>query len=53
MFNRLYLKQKKLLKAAISDNFYLAYNSGFYFTPEDINTVDEKGNCALYYVTKF
>jgi len=27
----------------------MAKNSGFNYYPEDVNAIDEKGNCALYY----
>lgn len=48
----LLLKQKKLFYGAKQGSLQIVKNSGFIFYPHDINSLDEKGNCPLYYVTK-
>ncbi|KAL4456256.1 hypothetical protein ABPG74_014217 [Tetrahymena malaccensis] len=48
----LLLKQKKLFYAVKQGNIQIIKNSGFIYYPHDVNTLDEKGNCPLYYATK-
>ncbi|EAR96332.2 IQ calmodulin-binding motif protein (macronuclear) [Tetrahymena thermophila SB210] len=48
----LLLKQKKLFYAVKQGNIQIIKNSGFVYYPHDVNTIDDKGNCPLYYATK-
>ena len=48
----LLLKHRKLLEAAIKNNFYMISNSGFIFYKHDVDVRDKNGNCALYYTAK-
>lgn len=48
----LLLKHRKLLEAAIENNFYMVGNSGFIFYKHDVDVRDKNGNCALYYTAK-
>ncbi|KAL4504381.1 hypothetical protein ABPG72_009827 [Tetrahymena utriculariae] len=48
----LLLKQKKLFYAVKQGNIQIIKNSGYIYYPHDVNTIDEKGNCPLYYATK-
>ena len=45
----LLLKHRKLIEAAINDNFFMVNNSGFLYYPNDINIKDKTGNTALFY----
>lgn len=45
----LLLKHRKLLEAAVKDNFFMVKNSGFIYYPNDVNIKDKNGNSALFY----
>ena len=45
----LLLKHRKLLEAALNDNYFMVNNSGFIYYPSDVNIRDKQGNTALYY----
>ncbi len=45
----LLLKHRKLIEAAINDNYFMVNNSGFLYYPNDINIKDKLGNTALFY----
>lgn len=47
----LLLKHRKLLEAAVKDNFFMVNNSGFIYYPSDVNIRDKQGNSALYYTS--
>jgi len=45
----LLLKHRKLLEAAVQNNYFMVNNSGFLYYPSDVNIKDKQGNSSLYY----